>query len=424
MKKLIVYPIFSLVLILQVFPQQYWERRFKTYQNPDELVTMSETLPFNQAIELISKVSESVSGRRVVSTIVKTEPIGIEITNMPYDKALLMIVNFAGLEYEQKEDVIIVSSKEGLEFEQTPDTYAPLTTREVKISAVFFEMDVQEAKKIGMDWELLLSGSDTDIAGLLRTETERASGEDGEGGGSGGSQQQGLQPDFNIGVSGDFQVGNFFGEATAVFKFFEEEGIGEIISSPNIVVRDRNEGNIQIGSDFSVRTFSVRTRDFAGNTVEKFFPTGTIIVVTPYIHEEDGIDYLLLDIAVERSSFSTTETTTEIKKTNAQTEVLMLDGEETVIGGLFINEEVVVRNGIPFLKDLPWWVFGIRYLAGSDETIIRKKELVILLKAELLPTLKQRFENPDWENVLGKERENQRRQIKYHQFGEVTEQDM
>ena len=54
MKKLIVYPILSLVLILQIFPQQYWERRFKTYQNPDELVTMSETLPFNQAIELIS----------------------------------------------------------------------------------------------------------------------------------------------------------------------------------------------------------------------------------------------------------------------------------------------------------------------------------------------------------------------------------
>ena len=417
MKKLIVYPILSFVLILQVFLQQYWERRFKTYQNPDELVTMSETLPFNQAIELISKVSESVSGRSVVSTIVRTEPIGIEITNMPYDKALLMIVNFAGLEYEQKEDVVIVSSKEGLEFELTPDTYAPVTTREVKISAVFFEMDVQEAREIGMDWELLLSGSDANIAGLLRTETETATG-DGEGG-TGGSQQQGLQPEFNIGVSGDFQVGNFFGEATAVFKFFEEEGIGEIISSPNIVVRDRNEGNIQIGSDFSVRT-----RDFAGNTIEKFFPTGTIIIVTPYIHEEDGIDYILLDIAVERSSFSTTETTTEIKKTNAQTEVLMLDGEETVIGGLFINEEAIVRNGIPFLKDLPWWVFGIRYLAGSDETIIRKKELVILLKAELLPTLKERFENPEEENVLGKERENQRRQIKYHQFGEVTEQDM
>lgn len=37
----------------------------------------------------------------------------------------------------------------------------------------------------------------------------------------------------------------------------------------------------------------------------------------------------------------------------------MLDGEETAIGGLFVNEELVVRNGIPFLKDLP--MVGIWY---------------------------------------------------------------
>ena len=69
---------------------------------------------------------------------------------------------------------------------------------------------------------------------------------------------------------------------------------------------------------------------------------------------------------VERNSFILNDETTEIKKTNASTQVLMLNGEETILGGLFVNEEVITRNGIPFLKDLPWWVFGIRYLTGSD----------------------------------------------------------
>jgi hypothetical protein len=32
-----------LLLASQVFPQQYWERRFKTYNNPDELVTLAQT---------------------------------------------------------------------------------------------------------------------------------------------------------------------------------------------------------------------------------------------------------------------------------------------------------------------------------------------------------------------------------------------
>jgi len=411
MKNFTIYLVLSLFLVIQVFPQKYWERRFKTYQNPDELVTMSESLPFSQAIELLSKVSESTTGRRIVSTIPINDPIGIEIDNMPYDKALMIIVQYAGLQFETKEDVIVVKRDNEVAQDLSPETYASISTREVKISAVFFEMDVLEAKSIGIDWEILLSGEDNTIGGLLRTETQSGQEE--------GGSQSGLQPEFNLGITSDFDVGGFFGQATAVFKFFEEEGIGEIISSPNVTVRDRNEGKIQIGSDFSVRT-----RDFAGNTVEKFFPTGTIIIVTPFIHQEEGINYVLLDIDVERSSFTQTETTTEIKKTTAATQVLMLDGEETILGGLFINEEIVTRNGIPFLKDLPWWVFGIRYLTGSDETIIRKKELVILLKADLVPTLKERFENPDGNHVLGSELEERNKQIKYYKLNEVSGEDL
>jgi general secretion pathway protein D len=405
MKNIITYLVLSFFFVLQAYPQQYWERQFKTNQNPDELVTMSETLPFDQAIELLSKVSESVSGRRIVSTATRQEPIGIEITNMPYDKALLMIVNFAGLQYEMKEDVIVVKSKESPAFEQSPETYAPITQREVRISAVFCEIDVLESRKIGFDWRVLLSGEQTNIGGVLRTETETSQSEEG------GSTSGGLQPEFKLGVTSDFRIGDFFGQATAVFKFFEANGLGEIISNPSIVVRDRNEGRIQIGSDFSVRT-----RDFAGNTTEKFFPTGTIIIVTPYIHKEGGLDYILLNVAVERSSFSTSETTTEIKKTTASTQVIMLNGEETAIGGLFLNEEAITRSGIPFLKDLPWWVFGIRYLTGFDQTIIRKKELVILLKTELIPTLQERFENPQWENVLRREMDEGRNRVKLYQF--------
>lgn len=409
MKNIITYFVLSLLIVLQVTAQDYWERRFKTYQNPDELVTMSETLPFDQAIELLSKVSESVSGRRIVSTVQKKDPIGIEVINMPFDKALLMIVNFAGFEYEIKEDVIIVRSKDDEKANQDPNTYAPSTQREVKISALFCEIDVVEARKIGFDWRFLLSGEQTNIAGNLRTESER----DPNSQSGGQQQQQALQPEFKMGINSAFQMGDLFGQATAIFKFFDETGIGNIISNPSITVRDRTEGKIQVGVDFSVKT-----RDFAGNTTEQFFPTGTIIIVTPYIQKEGGLEYALLDIGVERSSFTTNELQTEIRKTTAATQVLMLNGEETAIGGLFLNEEAETRVGIPFLMDLPWWVFGIRYLTGYDQTIVRKKELVILLKMELIPTLQERFDNPQWQNVLSKELEAGKNQMKYYEFNE------
>lgn len=411
MKTIVTYFILSLFLVLQIFPQKYWERRFKDYTNPDELVTMSELLPFNQAVELLSKVSESITGKRIVSAVERTDPIGVEIVNLPYDKAMLIIVQYANLIFEEKQDLIVINTKTA-EAERSADTYASVNSRQVKISAVFFEMDVEKSKKIGIDWKVLLNGESTDIGGLLRTQGESGSGGSGE---EGGSEGEALESEFNLGISSDFSIGNFFGQATALFRFFETEGLGEIISSPSIIVRDKSKGRIQIGSDFSVRT-----RDFAGNTVEKFFPTGTIIEVTPYIHNEEGLDYILLNVLVERSSFSQNETTTEIRKTNATTQVVMLDGEETVLGGLFVTEEVIVRNGIPFLKDLPWWVFGIRYLTGSDETITRKKELIILLKSELVPTLKERFAHPDTRNIIKSQIERDRERMKYYKLNEIS----
>ncbi len=85
------------------------------------------------------------------------------------------------------------------------------------------------------------------------------------------------------------------------------------------------------------------------------------------------------------------------------------------LGGLFVTEQTTTRNGIPFLKDLPWWVFGIRYLTGSDQTVDAKKELVILLKTEILPTLKERLENPI-KNPLSTELSKQRERVKYYQL--------
>jgi general secretion pathway protein D len=122
----------------------------------------------------------------------------------------------------------------------------------------------------------------------------------------------------------------------------------------------------------------------------------------------------LLKLEVERSSFFPSELTTEIKKTAASSDVLLLDGEETIIGGLYINEEAIVRTGIPFLKDLPWWVLGIRYLTGSDQTTVRRKEVIILLRAELLPTLEERFTNAQEKNLIKEKIEKDKEEIRYY----------
>ena len=397
-----------LFLAVQANPQKYLEREFKGYTNPDELVSLSPNVSFNQAIALLSKISESITGKRIVSTVESDEPIGIEISNMAYDKALVVLVQYHGLIFEEKEDVIVVKRKDDVAPDISPETYAPVTSRDVRISAVFFEMDVNESRQRGIDWKVLLSHKGLQFGGEIISDPKSESSTDGST-----SNQQ--PPDFNLNASSDFDLGNFFGEATAMFRFFEEENLGEIIASPNIIVRDRKKGRIQVGSDFSVKQ-----KDFAGNVVEQFFPTGTIIEVIPYVYYEDNVNYMLLNILVERSSFVQGELTTEIRKTNATTQVIMLNGEEAVLGGLYINEESTIRTGVPFLKDLPWWFFGLRYIFGSDTRELRKKELVILIRAEILPTLKERLSATTSKTLIKDEVERHKEQIKYYKLNEQS----
>jgi len=379
--------------------QSYLEKTLGKKYGPDELITMSPALPFDQAIILLSKISEKTAGIKIVLTTENTSPIGVEIENMYYLKAFDIIVKYAGLIYERKDDMIIVKKQN--EIKQDPKTYASIDSREVTISAVFFDSDVNKSKELGLDWKFLLSKDGLEIGGdlgkdLTSTTTTTSSG----------------LPKYQITTKSSFDIGGFFGEATSVFRYLESESVGEIISNPNITVRDRVKGKIQVGSDFSIKQV-----DFAGNTVEKFYPTGTIIEVTPYVYKEDSLSYILLDLMVERSSFAQSDLTSEIKKTTATTQVTMLNGEETVIGGLFINQEVKERTGVPLLKDLPWWFFGLRYIFGSDKTTLVKKELVILIKAELVPTLKERHSNiKDQPSPIENEIIKNRNRIKYYQF--------
>ncbi len=412
MKKILTIWLMCLFAMNQAFSQEYLEKKFKSFQNPEELVTMSASLPFNQAIELLSKVSQKIKGKEIVSTVDNANPINVEIENMPYDKALVIIVQMANLMFEEKEDVIIVKRKNEPKIEKTAENYASVDSREVKISAVFFESNVTESRQRGMDWRFLLSKKGLEIGGQFGSDQSQ-SGTTGSGSGS----TSGSTNNYQINASSSFDLGGFFGEATSVFKYFEEEQLGEIVASPNIIARDRVQANIQIGSDFSIKQV-----DFAGNVIDKFYPTGSIIQVTPYVYREEGINYILLDVHVERSSFIIGSTSTEIKKSSATTQLKMLDGEETIIGGLFTNEETTVRTGVPFLKDLPWWFFGLRYIFGSDQKKIEKKELVILLKAELVPSLKQRLASTPSGSPIKDEVKKQRHRIKYYQLNESEQQ--
>ncbi len=400
----------TIIISMPGYGQGYLEKTLTHQYSPDQMVTFAASLPFNDAIALINKVSTKTSGLKIVSTVDRTDPVGVEITNMYYEKALDIIVKYAGLVYERQNDMIVIKKSNEPETKKDASTYASVDARDVKISAIFFDSDVNKARQIGINWSVLLSNNGLNIGGQLGKSRNLI-----------GTNNLSSDTTFNGGQltsTSSFNLGKFAGNATALFQFLESENVGQVITAPSTTVRDGQEGTIQVGSDFSVKT-----QDFAGNTIEKFYPTGTILKVTPHVYNEKGINYIVMNISAERSTFSVSTLTSVINKTSATTQVIMLNGEETVIGGLFINDETKVRTGIPILKDLPWWFFGLRYIFGSDNTTLDKRELVILIKAEILPTLKERLENPQTSNPLKDEIEKNKDKIKYYKFDQSTSND-
>ncbi len=405
-----------IILLFTVLCSAQSQREFQKMlsSSPEELVSLSGSMPFNQAMQMLSKMSKQFINKIIVLSEEITDPIGIDIIQMNWYRALLLILKYNNLDFTETEEYIKILPRKA-EKPPLPEAMKgiDLNTREVNISAVFFELDVAKSRELGMNWKWLLSSTDVDLAGQLGqvdqnifnlNQTQQ-------------QQQTEQTRTFNLGLYAQSQMGDFLGRATALFNFFEQNQLGEVIASPQITVRDRVRGEIQVGADFSTRE-----KDFAGNTVERFYSTGTIIRVTPYVFEEDGKNYILIELEAERSNAIPGQISTEIKKTKAKTDVLLVDGEETVIGGLYITEEKTERSGIPVLKDLPWWVFGIRYLTGFDKKTYSKKELIIVLKAKLVQPLKERFTSRQKNlNLIEKTRDQYQKELKIYQLNPVEE---
>lgn len=395
MKKLItILILFGLTFIVNA--QIDIKNKLKGAVNPDELVSLSETITFDQAIQVLSKVSEKISGKRIVSTVSLTAPIGVEINNWPYKKALFVIAQYNNLVIEETESNVIVKKKEEVKT-KSDSTYVSVDEREVRISAVMFEANVAEMKEKGINWEFILSQKGLTIGGKLISSQVPTST-------TTGTTQ--TPPSFSLSSQSGFTMGPWDGTATTLFKFFEDENLGKIISRPVISTVNGKQGKTQVGSDFSIKE-----RDFAGNLVDRFYQSGTIIEVTPHVYTGDGIDYMVLKVRMERSSVVIGSISIEKPKTEVLTNVLLLNGEETAIGGLIVNQDTYVRKGIPILKDLPWWFLGLRYIFGYDQLTVSQREIILLLKAEILPSLKERMSKFKDPAILKKAIENQRNEM-------------
>lgn len=388
-----------LVSIQFVFGQAR-DARLKTkgYVNPQEIVSLDSTMRMDQALLVINELSKQFAGKIIIDLEKRRNPIGIYIVNQHWRDALDMILAHHGLTYTEEADFIrIMQAGEMAAIERGPGAIIPgeppptLDSRDVRISAVFFTTDLGKLQEYGISWRYFRDRSKEPLqdvymsSGISLGDTTgtvppmyRASG-----------TQMNIPPlSTAIGIlesPPEFKFANI----DALIKFFGSNELGEVVTSPDVVVRNGKKGRIQVGKDIFVTS-----RDIAGNTINQLISTGTIIEVTPIVYTQSDTDFIYLDLTIEQSEAAPGATGPEISRSQVKTHSLLFDGEETVIGGLVRTQDLTRREGIPFLKDLPWWFLGLRYIFGSDYQYRVKSELIVLLKVELLDPIRDRMINP------------------------------
>jgi hypothetical protein len=373
------------------------ERRApREFTPPDAIVSMEKSLAFDRALRELNELSRQYTGKIIIDPERRNKEIGVHIEAMHWRDALERILAHNDLWFDEGEDHILLKTHPEVAAREPARPFDPnrptLQSREVNISAVFFEVNHSKLRESGIRWTLLRQDNDF---GRIRTGV--TSERDPE---TGYLDLPGVvDRDDRAGVV-DLNVTEWsFANLNVLLQLFDGSDIGEVIASPEVTVRSGQTGRIQIGEDISIKQ-----RDFAGNIIDQFISTGTIINVTPEVMIEDGVPFISLDIAAERSTGTPGAISTVIAKAEAETRVLLLDGEETVIGGLYVTDQRVLREGVPILKDLPWWFFGLKYLFGYNRVENEKQELIILLKANLVPTLQERIAAERERNLIQQRR--------------------
>ena len=398
------------------------ERRLmlNEYVSPEELISMSKTLPFDKAIPLFTDFSKKYLNKIIVDPTNYRKEIGVDVENMYWLQAFETVLRANSLWYEEKEEYFQIFSPadsakgvtERAAAAAPKDSLSKLVmkNRDVKISSVFFSVDVVRSLNAGINWSFLYNdttrrsvsfGGDFSSGIVDPTKQTQSS--------SSANQTQVQTPGFLGRVVPSVNFTNI----SALVSFFQSHKLGDVISSPQVVVSSGKDGKIQVGQDFYIAT-----RDFAGNTVNQVQSTGIIITVKPTVYEERGLKFVNLDVTAENSTIASAGASPIINKSSVKTTSVLFDGEETVIGGLYTTTESTERAGIPFLKDLPWYVFGLRYIFGYDNQSSSKNELIILLKAEIIPTLEERVADKAkrQEDLLEKQRQEFDREIEKHKI--------
>jgi len=209
----------------------------------------------------------------------------------------------------------------------------------------------------------------------------------------------------NNGSAIDLALGSLSGSQslTARLTALEEQGKGKVVSRPRVITMNNVAATIQSLTILRVKLPSTGTVINTGtggaagsaSTATEKINTGITLVVTPQV-SQDG--FVLMSIYAKSSQPDFTHTVDNIPNEvsrEANSNVLIKDGETVVLGGIYRNTSNDTESGLPYLSRIPalGWLFK-RLLRSHhhEELLVFLTPKVVAAGAVALPPAERLWE--------------------------------
>lgn len=187
------------------------------------------------------------------------------------------------------------------------------------------------------------------------------------------------QANANSGGSLGFQLGtlDIFGSISATLSLAEIENKIRILSSPRIVTLSNEKATITQTIQRPYTTTTVTAGAPAISSVT-FKNLELLLDVTPQITSDASV---IMSIKVKRDLVGeSVNGNASIESREANTKVMVKNGQTSVIGGVYQNDTSNEVTGVPWLKDIP--VLGSLFRFSDTKT--RRTELMIFLTPRIV----------------------------------------
>ena len=162
---------------------------------------------------------------------------------------------------------------------------------------------------------------------------------------------------------------------TAQLSALQRDGKLNILSSPSITTIDNKPALIESGDEVPFQT-----TDAEGNPTVTYKKAVLSLQVTPHVIEGETLKLKIVTSKDELDFSRTVAGNPTIITKKAETNVILFDGQTTVIGGL--NKETTndSESGIPGLKDIPL----LGYLFKGDSNSNKMEDILIFITPHIL----------------------------------------